>query len=153
MIWREQGGPQRKASLHRVIIDPRPRAIKSGGITRIGDAINIRLTDWAEHRSRPNQPRRTLRCIESRHRGHPVTALAVTTLGGTAVEPGASNRNGSHSASVSGNTVSDRPRQCHARIASDLGGFPLPHASSAAVGGGTRRASVASILPRSPSLT
>jgi hypothetical protein len=43
-------------------------AITSGGITRIGAAVNIRLTDWTEHRSRPNQPRRTLHYIESRHR-------------------------------------------------------------------------------------
>ena len=49
------------ASRHRT--HPRPRAINSGGITRKGDAINIRLTDWTEHRSRPNQPWRTLRCI------------------------------------------------------------------------------------------
>ena len=40
-------------------------------------AVNIHLTGWAEHRSSPNQPRRTLRCIESRHRLHPVTASCV----------------------------------------------------------------------------
>ena len=31
----------------------------SGAITSGGAAVNIRLTDWTEHRSRPNQPRRT----------------------------------------------------------------------------------------------
>jgi hypothetical protein len=40
----------------------------SGAITSGGAAVNIRLTDWTEHRSRPNQPRRTLHYIESRHR-------------------------------------------------------------------------------------
>jgi hypothetical protein len=77
-------------------IDPRPRAINSGGITRQGDAINIRLTDWTEHGP-----------VLTNHGGHCAASRAVTACippgdgflpsqAARQLEPGASNRNGSH---------------------------------------------------------
>jgi hypothetical protein len=77
-------------------IDPRPRAIISGGITRKGDAINIRLTDWTEHGP-----------VLTSHGGHCAASRAVTACippgdgflpsqAARQLEPGASNRNGSH---------------------------------------------------------
>jgi hypothetical protein len=92
-------------------IDHRPHTISSGGITRIGDAINIRLTDWAEHRSRPCSGT-TVLAIEKPSPSPPSPKVTASCRHDTGrqrqFEPGASNRNGSHRHRV---TITARDRR------------------------------------------